>query len=401
MAEKLSKTIFFTLILFLPINLGYHFILKSAYIDGLLIDYLIPVIYIQDILVVIFIALNFKHLLERLRNLNKYLIWFLFTVFITSITSTFLISSMAAFLRLFLYAFFMAVVRVRYANRISFKYVVSLLGWAVILLSALSFVQWFKQGSVFDNYLILGEQPYSISTPNINIESFFGKARVPPYATFRHPNIFAGILSILLVWFLFFMSQLRHLKLAYILGLITLGLTLSKFSWISFILGAGFYLLYKKTPAKAKNFLIGIVFSAIILSLFLPFFTNFSELNNRPSFYRRADLLESSYKLINLNTLFGVGYNNSTVYIDQYLPPSHDVRFPQPPHNMFVLVFLEAGALALFFFSAFIFSKIKKSYTNPVLLVALMQVLFLGVFDHYFFTIHQPQLLFWLILGFI
>ncbi|MFC1756169.1 hypothetical protein ACFLZK_02135, partial [Patescibacteria group bacterium] len=85
----------------------------------------------------------------------------------------------------------------------------------------------------------------------------------------------------------------------------------------------------------------------------------------------------------------------------KYLPPKHDVRFAQPPHNMFVLLFAEAGVLALMSFTLFIFRKIKASCRNDLFFISMLQILFLGVFDHYFFTIHQPQLLFWLILGFI
>jgi len=401
MAEKLSKTIFYTIIILFPVNLGYHFVIKEAYIGGLLIDYLIPTIYFQDILVCIFLSLNIKGLISQLKNIDKYLVWFLFVIFLTSISSVFISTSLTSFTRLFLCACFMLVVKKDYSDKLTFKNIVGLVAWSVTLLSVLALWQWFKQGSVFNNYLVLGEQPYSISTPGINIENFFGKAKVPPYATFRHPNILGGILSILLIWFLFYMDQFEFIKVPYILGLATLLLTLSKFSWISFLLGVVYYVAYKKGYRQIKYVIAALVFFTLTLSLCLPLFTNIKALNSKPSFYRRADLMESSYEIIKFRPLFGVGYASSTAFIDKYLPPKHDIRFAQPPHNMFVLVFLEAGALALFFFSAFLFRKVRNSFTNNILYISLMQIIFLGLFDHYFFTIHQPQLLFWLILGLI
>ena len=50
-----AKKLFFLLILLLPLNLGKHFVIKDSYVLGLLIDYLIPTIFVQDILVFLII----------------------------------------------------------------------------------------------------------------------------------------------------------------------------------------------------------------------------------------------------------------------------------------------------------------------------------------------------------
>jgi hypothetical protein len=295
----------------------------------------------------------------------------------------------------------MLVIKYKFRGEETLKKMVYIFSTSVILLSLLAIQQWVGQGSVFDNYLFFGEQPYSISTPGINVENFFGKARVPPYGTFKHPNIFGGILSIVLVWFLFYMGKSKVIKVAFVSGAIALFLSLSKFAWISFVLGAAFHLMLKKKNRHMQKIALVITGLSIALALFLPYFPEISGFSEKPSYYRRADLLNSSYRLISLDPLFGVGYGSSTAYIDKYLPSKHDIRFAQPPHNIFVLLLTEAGAFALLFFTMFLFKSVKKSFRNPIIFTSLMQIIFLGIFDHYFFTIHQSQLLLWLVLGLV
>ena len=399
--ETISRVLFYVLVFLLPLNLGYHFLIKDAYQNGILIDYLIPTLYLQDILAALFITLNLDTLYKNIRKGDKYLIWFLFTVFLASVSSMYIYSSLASFGRLLIYVLTMLIVKHKYRGKEYFNKVVYIFGVTVTLLSLLAVFQWKGQGSVFDNYLFFGEQPYTVATPGINVESFFSIAKVPPYGTFRHPNIFGGILSIILIWFLFKNKKSRFMKVAFILGVIALFLTLSKFAWISFLLGVGFYFLLKKRPQYVYRVGLGIVGFSISLSLFLPFFPKISGLSEKPSYYRRADLLSSSYRLIGMDPYFGVGYGASTAYINKFLPSKHDIRFAQPTHNIFVLLLVEAGALALLFFTLFLFNSIKKALKNPIIFISLTQIVFLGIFDHYFFTIHQPQLLMWLILGFV
>ena len=82
--EVLRRIVFYTLLLCLPLNLGYHFILKTSYLHGTLIDYLVPVIYVQDILAVIFVLLNFSTIKNVVFKADKFLIWFLFAVLLSS-----------------------------------------------------------------------------------------------------------------------------------------------------------------------------------------------------------------------------------------------------------------------------------------------------------------------------
>lgn len=105
------------------------------------------------------------------------------------------------------------------------------------------------------------------------------------------------------------------------------------------------------------------------------------------------------------NALFGVGLNNFTAKVEDYLPKSQVLRFIQPTHNIFVLLFSEVGLFGfvsfLLLFMFVLFSLLSQSFGIPaILFITLLQFVLLGSFDHYLLTIHQMQLLFWLTVGF-
>jgi hypothetical protein len=106
--------------------------------------------------------------------------------------------------------------------------------------------------------------------------------------------------------------------------------------------------------------------------------------------------------MIENNFLFGVGFNNSTIFIDGYNYAGTDLRFSQPVHNIFLLLFSEGGVFSLIFF-ALLIRECARNFINSsyfhIYLISFLQILLLGSFDHYFITIHQTLLLFWIVLG--
>ena len=91
-----AKKLFFLLILLLPLNLGKHFVIKDSYVLGLLIDYLIPTIFVQDILVFLIILFWVSDLVKKgsltqtalsliSKNSVKLLVFFIFSVFLSAV----------------------------------------------------------------------------------------------------------------------------------------------------------------------------------------------------------------------------------------------------------------------------------------------------------------------------
>jgi O-antigen ligase len=101
--------------------------------------------------------------------------------------------------------------------------------------------------------------------------------------------------------------------------------------------------------------------------------------------------------------LLGVGLNNFTVAMDEYGQVSGWTRFLQPVHNVYLLVAAETGLVGFIAFIGLLFivfcSLIKKR--NYLLLISMTQITLLCLFDHYFFTLQQTDLLFWLIVGLV
>lgn len=413
---KNLKRILFSLIIFLiPINLGKHFISVNSYVGPQLVDYLIPTIWLTDLLIFVLLVLwVVGGGLKRVKNKN--LLRFI-TVFIAVLIPSVLIAprieaSAYFFLSLVLKIMFMLFVSEMKNIKDNFLKIVKILSSSVFLLSILALGQWFKQSSVFNNYLFFGEQPYSLVSSNVAKINLFGRLKIPPYATFRHPNIFAGFLSTVLVWIYFQLSYYSKskknslLRASFILGFLSLILTFSQVAFVSFLLSILFLILIKKFGKKGVLFSIFITFLILVTSLNI-FVTNpliFEGFYNDPSFFRRVNLLKSAYLMVKANTFFGVGLNNFTVVLSDYLPLSQVLVFNQPVHNIFMLIFSEAGIFTLAsFITLFIYSLftlLKQDYgIAAVLFVTLLNFIILGSFDHYLLTAHQTQTIFWLTLG--
>ncbi|MFA7169264.1 MAG: O-antigen ligase family protein [Candidatus Paceibacterota bacterium] len=85
----------------------------------------------------------------------------------------------------------------------------------------------------------------------------------------------------------------------------------------------------------------------------------------------------------------------------------------QPTHNFFLLLFSEVGVIGFILFLGIIFYCIKYSFQKIVsretiledkfLKVSLISIfvgfVFIGFFDHYFWTIQQGQIIFWMVIG--
>ena len=410
---KASKVLFFVLVLLLPVNLGKHFELFDSYVWGVLSDYLIPTLYAQDILVVSTLIFWLKERGFPSRQTlatfvsakeAQFLILFIFSLMLSVASAARPLPAFFVFLRIFLY--FLLFIYISYEIKVEkdFLVILTLLAISVIFIGALGILQFLKQGAVFNNYLFLGEQPYSYSTWGIVRKSVLGVGKIPAYSLFRHPNIFGGFLSVVLVWVLASFKKSKIFLLAFIFGTISLLLTFSYTAWAAFTFGVFGY-IYISSGLRGdylfRKKVVSFVFLAIILVAFL-FPPAFSK-SDQPSLYRRGNLYLSSLAVARQNPLFGVGPGNLVVFIDKFIPASsRDLRFTQPVHNIFLLIFAENGISALLLFFGLLVFAIKNLLNPscfPLFLIALLQIIFLGSLDHYFWTIHQTSLLFWILLG--
>jgi len=404
-----SKILFYTLIFLLPVNLGKHFDVKEAFVDGFLVDYLQPVLFIQDILIAsLLVFWLFEVVTKKVKlNLNKkhiqiYLL-FVFSIFLSVLNSNYFLVSFYSFARYILYSFMFLYGVSTLTVEKDFEKIVKLISVSTLFLCVLGIIQFVKQGALFNNYLILGEQPYSSTSWQVIREKFLHYVFIPPYSLFRHPNIFGGFLSIVLLWIYYFRKKHTWFNYVFYLGLINLLLTFSMFSWVSFGIGFLFSAILQKSAEKIR--LYKLFFSLLTLVIvafvfFIPFIDNkITYFNETPSLFRRSGLLGISYYLIKNNFLFGVGWNSSIFYTLPLISKMYGFYFAQPVHNIFVLTFVESGVFSFLLLLSIFFLSIKKQLNSGrfcLFLVSVLQIMFLGSFDHYFLTIHQPAILMWL-----
>lgn len=412
--EGLTGKLLIILFFILPWGLGKHLDSPSSFIGLLRIPYLIPTIYLQDtVIVAITVLSSLQKRGKVFRNdgiFSRLFFLFLLAVFLSVFFAGRFYPSVYFFIRLLLYfLFFIASINLFRAPSVRHWFFVSIVA-NTFLLSMLGFLQFYKQSSIFNNYLFFGEQPYSVYTSYIAKESFNGVAKIPPYATFLHPNIFAGYLVISLTLSLgYFLNRKKRtvvLSTLFILtGSVALFLTKSCTAWAAFVLGflLLFFVRLVKDIRLLSSTLLPLTFVIILTGLLFPFYKNRAvmllpsdSITSTLSIERRSALLKASYRMIFQKPFFGWGINSFTYSLEPFYNRLDIVRFLQPVHNVYALIAAEVGIFGALLFISLTFYAICYSARRGGYLygTALLQIVLLSSFDHYFFTISQTQLLF-------
>ncbi len=241
----------------------------------------------------------------------------------------------------------------------------------------LATAQFINSGTL--GFWIFGERTFSLSTPGIAKFDFYGREFLRPYATFPHPNVLAGFILIILL-----ILPISKWRVA--LGGFTILLTVSRVAMFTGLISV--LLLGKK---RAKIFII-----LLVLALLPILFTRFSSLINYDNltFVRRVELSKVALTLWSKSPIFGVGLNN-------FIPAGSDLllsgpsRFLQPVHNIFLLALSETGIFGLL---GLMFLIGYPIYKKKFLLV-WGEIIFLGMFDHYFLTLPQGYRLLFFVWG--
>ncbi|MBI3385250.1 O-antigen ligase family protein [Candidatus Gottesmanbacteria bacterium] len=419
----MSRFIFYLLILFLPSQLGKHFWPDFALVQGLKIDYLSPTIYFTDILVFgLFMAYLPKTLgyLSRLRYLRN--LWiiipaaiFLFLSSLFAISPALFFLKLLKIMELIFLGFYVSRER---GKSLSLKKIILLLSLSVFYEAILGFCQFFRQASVGGLWWFLGERTFSAATPGIAQAIINGELLLRPYATFPHPNVLGGYMAIVLPLILFVLINKSTKKkplntyfllLTTILGIISLFLSFSRTAWI---VGTASMttLIFFLTKNKIKTL-------GILLAVFLVGFMTVGriiasrlqtlETVDKQSLIFRQQLNEASVKMILDHPAFGVGLNNFLIALPHYYQLKDITRFYQPAHNIYLMIAAEAGLLGLVLFLFFILFTLRHlilntlipKFLNSLIFILLCEILFLGLFDHYFYTLQQGQLLIALVFG--
>ena len=402
----------------MPTQLGKHFWPDWSFVYGLRLDYLSPTLYLTDVFIILILTFSLPKFYSWVSNTHKkYLFGF------TLVLVSFLLGLAGAknywagiygigkFLAFSFLAYFVARNYKVFNKTILFICVFS----AVVFEALLAFLQYFNQGSIGGMFYLFGERAFNAETPGIANASINGQLFLRPYATFSHPNVLAGFLVLAMLFLFMFSYKNQHLKIFALfgsfLGTAALLLTLSRtviLLWLVYLIilfGLWVVEKYKKGKFNSQQLTLSIlIFAAIVIFIILQ--NNFilqrfltTKLSDE-SLVQRQELITQSLNMFWQSPVFGVGINNFFNNLNA-ISVRENISLIQPVHNIFLLVLSETGIIGLIAF-LFILAKsflsiLKKQ--NKYLLLCLLAIIFLGMFDHYFLTLQQGQLLFALVLG--
>lgn len=407
------------IIFFLPTQLGYHLWPSFSYVLGFRVDYLSPTFYFTDLLIWVFIL---SESLTYLRNrktpiknkaqlfivtsdkktpnnllINHHTIfWSVFLLFIllNSIFSVSTPNTIVGYLKLFellAFGYFLNL----YFSKYTLPLVLSFIA-GCSLQAVLSIAQFFHQGSLGGFLYYMGERTYDSLTPGIANASLDGLLILRPYGTLPHPNVLGGLLVIGLLFLVSFRKYMRLPLLTFFITLFStaLLLTLSRTAIVTAAVITPLLFLKKTISNKQMGILLAYgVLGALILFL-SPLGQRFHFLLADESVTMRVYLLKEAYYLFTTHAFLGVGLHSFLPALSQADTFSRDIEYLQPVHSIYLLVLSELGIVGVSLLLWKVVSVFRTGHLEySVLSISLIaSILFIGLFDHYFLTLQQGQL---------
>lgn len=401
----MSQILLSLLIFTIPLNLFLKLGESSAYVDGLLIDYLIPKLYLSDIVLWALLlnwlrlrlqkrSFNLKNFIELLKQQHGGII--LIGLLITrQLFSSYAGNGVWFSLQIIesgLLLWFLV------KNSHLLKTQITAISILITLASQffLALYQFIAQQPLLP-YQFLGE-PRFAPYYQLSRHIFFGQEKILPYAATAHPNLLAGlgVMFCLIIctadWPKLTKTQrkiIQILSLLLCLGLI--GLTQSLSALLT--LGAGLLLnsLSLNLKQLKKYLLIVLIFAPIAISLIRPVF------NHYPSLERRAILNQAALKLWIQQPLLGTGLNQFTTQLKNITRYQELGNFIQPTHHVLLLWLAETGLLGISII-VWIWQQIKNQDKKKILQALLILSPILAL-DHYLYSLQTGRLMLILWLG--
>jgi len=245
-----------------------------------------------------------------------------------------------------------------------------------------------------------------------------GTKMIRPYGSFPHPNLLAAFLFLSIFCFYFLWLNKKHsfikscsLLIVFCLLIFALGLTFSRMIIIAFLLVSLLYFILTFLRARQttdNNLFKRIISIFLLFAVFCSLFTVlvWPEISSRwqislteQSVGLRVFYNETAFLIIKEHAWLGIGLGNFVWEIREMLHLL-SAWLHQPVHNIYLLIASEIGLIGLILFLVFIFQLFRKiSRKEYFLLLLVSSFLFIGLFDHFFWTLQQGQLMFWLVLG--
>jgi len=297
--------------------------------------------------------------------------------------------------------------------------------------AVIAILQFFKQSSL--GLKLLGESALRSDLTGVaSFYNFTGEKIMRVYGTTPHPNILAAylFLSVFAFYFVYLYFHIYHqnkiyhpkfnlfLLVSYPLILFSLFFTFARvmiFLWfMGFIIRSAIILgkkNFRRVFAHGLNrvkLIKILVISTAVVVLFGIFYWPEAVSRIKISSSDEAVRLRIFYNKESLKSLnwFGVGSGNFVNWL-MVKDPNLPRNLYQPVHNIYLLIYSETGILGIIAFIMFLFflvkdfivsTKMEKLY-HYSFLIMFLSFLFVGLFDHFLWTLQQGRFIFWLVLA--
>jgi len=408
-----ERLIVFALVFLLPTQLAYHFWPQFSYIHGLRVDYLSPAIYLTDILIVLLLP----YIKKRLHLLIPVIFFALINTIFAQLPLAALLKWLTM-LKLIVLGFYFYSCDLNKLKRT----IVAALSLSLITVFLVGLAQFILQKTIGGPLYLLGERSFTSSTPGISLMNFFGKSLMRAYSTFSHPNSFAGFVVVSFLIILSYdilpaqksgvslqgrMTYQRSIHLRsklrsvfeccykrrfflFVVVALSLLLTLSLNAAIGVSLVIIFFFVMNNFPKIVKKMKAFLPLALIGLSLLFAVASSVMPggITVKESYKERVVLAGKAIKAFSTKPMLGVGLNNFFF----------STKSIQPPHNIYLIVLSETGIVGIIILFLLL-SKLLSRRLNKYLFLAIFFVFVTGLFDHYWFTLQQNQLLLSFLLG--
>lgn len=306
----------------------------------------------------------------------------------------------------------------------------------ILIQASIGFWQFLTQSSFASKWLgIATHDPATLGTSVI--ETVNGERWLRAYGGLDHPNMLGGVLviGVLLIIGLFLKNyssidknyklpastqrgeQITNYKfiilspiIYYLISIIFFSF--SRSAWLGLIIAIisllFFYTLkkdYLHLRQLAKLATISAVLILILTNLYSGLIYSRLGTDNRleaKSISERVESFKVSREVISSNWIFGAGIGNYVLDLAERYPDQESWSY-QVVHNVFLLVWSEIGVFGfLFFIFLFLYLfKINWQNKNFVNVSILLAIIFMMLFDHWWWSFNFGILFFWFVIGLV
>lgn len=392
----LTTVLFFLFTLLLPTQLGKYFFFDFSYIQAIRVDYLAIKLLCTDILAFTLIILFYKQILGWVR-LHQKLLLTLSLFFVLNIVYS--PEPLLGLYTLYKYTEILCVGLVFYFARPKWQIITSAFLIGSIGELVLSIGQMATHGSLGGIFYLFGERFLASGTPSVAKTYLQGVEILRPYGTFSHPNSLGGfyllVYTFQLVYTRFVLkNNVGLLSMATILcSTLLILISFSRIAITGYLVITVFYLtFFLQSTCRLCRFgrILGVLF---ISGLFL------TTVHNPSAISERLALFQNGLSLLSQKPLLGWGLGQHVYGLSAGVTNS-PYLFNQPIHNIFLIALVEWGLIIFSLLSVTLYSLYKKA-DNKMLYLIFLAVVITGMFDHYWLTLQQNQLLLGVVAGFV